>query len=160
MTGTNCDLFTHKSSRSNLNHLFLFIICTSINKDSIKSILCGDAFDVSQEPTRFAQLLCRWHPMFPRMAVNKQQFTCCSSCLIDSNITGYCNWDCYFDSAPPWHHGLYHVSGHSMKVRVFADTKFVTLHNQMFAGRVVALEINTHVSRATAASLWRRADGG
>jgi hypothetical protein len=26
MTGTNCDLFTHKSSRSYLNHLLIFIV--------------------------------------------------------------------------------------------------------------------------------------
>ena len=26
MTGTNCDLFTHKSSRSYLNHLVIIII--------------------------------------------------------------------------------------------------------------------------------------
>jgi hypothetical protein len=30
MTGTNCDLFTHKQSRSYLNHLVYFIISTII----------------------------------------------------------------------------------------------------------------------------------
>jgi hypothetical protein len=31
MTGTNCDLFTHKLSRSYLNHL-VFIVCDTIKR--------------------------------------------------------------------------------------------------------------------------------
>ena len=32
MTGTNCDLFTHKSSRSYLNHLVLLLCKKNIEK--------------------------------------------------------------------------------------------------------------------------------
>ena len=45
MTGTNCDLFTHKSSRSYLNHLvhnYIFVSSPALYKTKLKVIKSKD----------------------------------------------------------------------------------------------------------------------
>ena len=44
MTGTNCDLFTHKSSRSYLNHLVLWASSVFVHKTVAWAVVLGTVF--------------------------------------------------------------------------------------------------------------------